>query len=62
MHVGTRKAAQDIGGKRILKLYINQKNPLKTYDGIQDSQMNIINEIANTKNLSELEKQSLYRE
>ena len=62
IHVGTEQAAKDIGGSTTLKLFVNQVNPLKTYDGIQDSQMNIIREIAKNKSLSDEEVQKLYKE
>lgn len=62
IHVGTKQAAEDIGGKRMLKLYVNQTNPLWVEDNIQDSPMKIIDAITDAKGLSNNEREQLILE
>ena len=60
-HVGTKKAAEDIGGRNIHKLFINQKNSIETPDGVHEGYTSLANELYKQGKIS-LEELNKFRD
>lgn len=62
IHVGTQKAAEDAGGKKMMELFVNQKNPLKILDESQYDGAGILSELYDQGIIERPELDALYKE